>query len=454
MAGRIRSLKPEFLEDDRAADLSSDASRLFVGCILMADDYGNLRITIGHLAGAVFWRLIEDGRITLAQVEAARAELLAPGPWDARAGRCRPGLLQPYRVRGQVYAHIAGWEKHQRVDHPGAPRVPGPDDSEADGILIDSASVQKIRESLASDTRNPRETLAPDPDLRSPISDPEQRNVGFENPPPSGAGLSPVLKVDPEPLAGVPAPAAAFGDLAPVDQAPEPPVADAWQAVEPTIGPFNDPTGAQASPDPVNGQPEPPACPPAEEPASATVPATAPAGQVTVPFVPSDPGQAALPLALAPVLAQYDPVEAIFAEYTAEWRRVIRGRRAPTLDTKRRKLTFARLREFCEDDLKAAARGIFASEWHVENKQTGYDLAMRDAAHVERFMQCNEEARRKADAAARAKQGIPEWLSGAARPSSRVMSALRLRGAEPPENGAADIDLDAMIADLGSVEVA
>jgi hypothetical protein len=78
---------------------------------------------------------------------------------------------------------------------------------------------------------------------------------------------------------------------------------------------------------------------------------------------------------------------------------------------------------------------------------------MRDAAHVERFMQCDDDARSKADAAERAKQGVPDWLSGAARPSKRVVSALRLRGTEPQAPGETNVDIQAIVSDIGSVEV-
>lgn len=40
---RIRTLKPEILEDARTAGLSDAAFRLFVAMIVLADDHGNLR---------------------------------------------------------------------------------------------------------------------------------------------------------------------------------------------------------------------------------------------------------------------------------------------------------------------------------------------------------------------------------------------------------------------------
>jgi len=41
VAGRIRCIKPELLEDERTAGLSHEAFRLFIGLILLSDDEGN-----------------------------------------------------------------------------------------------------------------------------------------------------------------------------------------------------------------------------------------------------------------------------------------------------------------------------------------------------------------------------------------------------------------------------
>lgn len=129
--GRIRTLKPEILEDKVTAGLTSDEFRLFVGMILLADDYGNLRAEPAWLSGQIFWLagLSRDPRECVARLADAR-------------------LVELYLVDGQSYAHIRNWAKHQRVDRPGKPRVP----RENEGI----------RETLATLSRDPRDTLATD----------------------------------------------------------------------------------------------------------------------------------------------------------------------------------------------------------------------------------------------------------------------------------------------------
>lgn len=151
MAGRIRTVKPELLEDERTSSLSDAGFRLFVGAILLADDYGNLRANPAYLMGAVG----------------------ASAGWDvAKAAEVsselqRADLLTVYSIRGQRYAAIRGWDKHQRVDKPGKPRCPGPSDSEA---------VHEIRETLANVPGSSTTDLRPptsESDLRDPNPTPK-----------------------------------------------------------------------------------------------------------------------------------------------------------------------------------------------------------------------------------------------------------------------------------------
>lgn len=155
---RIRTLKPEILEDAVTAGLSNAGFRLYVAGILLADDFGNLRADVELLRALVFrTRTLETGIAFLlgklsSLVERA-ATLIEPAfptlssefremalearsykDDDVEAARNEieaSGLWFPYTVRGQHYASIRNWKKHQKVDHPGRPRVPPPD--EADG---------------------------------------------------------------------------------------------------------------------------------------------------------------------------------------------------------------------------------------------------------------------------------------------------------------------------------
>lgn len=113
---RIRTIKPEILEDDKTAGLSDAASRLFHGVIVLADDHGRLRGSPEWLRARVFWARPEH---SASDVEAMLAELDAAG------------LVICYTVAGQDYLAIKNWAKHQRISNAGKPRCPGPDDSAA-----------------------------------------------------------------------------------------------------------------------------------------------------------------------------------------------------------------------------------------------------------------------------------------------------------------------------------
>lgn len=108
MAGRIRSIKPEVLEDEVAAGLSDPAWRMWVSSWVLADDHGNLRAGTSYLAANVWQDTTRDA-------DTPRQELIDKG------------LFEPYSVNGQKYVHVHAWNKHQRVDNASNPRVPKPE---------------------------------------------------------------------------------------------------------------------------------------------------------------------------------------------------------------------------------------------------------------------------------------------------------------------------------------
>jgi hypothetical protein len=109
MAGRIRSVKPEWLVDERLV-LASDAARvLTIALLLMADDYGNGRANRVVLAAHVF------PGAPVQKLDTALSEVVES-----------LSFAELYEADGQSYYHVRNWEKHQRVDKPGKPQVPGP----------------------------------------------------------------------------------------------------------------------------------------------------------------------------------------------------------------------------------------------------------------------------------------------------------------------------------------
>lgn len=185
---RIRSIKPELLEDERIASLPHGVFRLFVAVLLLADDYGNFRAEPRQLFGRGF---VSVDKCTPADVQTFRDQLATSG------------LLFLYRVRGQTYGHVVNWDKHQYIARKGAPRVPAPDAPDAEpmfanvsGLLTDSSEL--LVENPTNSENVGLRARAPDLDLDQE-KDQEQTNV--EKPPrPSGGsgsvdpGVSPQVR--------------------------------------------------------------------------------------------------------------------------------------------------------------------------------------------------------------------------------------------------------------------
>lgn len=163
MSGRIRTVKPEWLEDEKLAAASDEARVLSIALILLADDYGRGRASIATIAAGA-WRYQmerDDGRHApeiLARASRALRELVAMH------------FVDLYDVNGQRYFAIVHWARHQKVDKPSKPRVPPPPS-------LESLTISEIRETLAKPSRVSRESLAKPSrltsDLRPPTSDPD-----------------------------------------------------------------------------------------------------------------------------------------------------------------------------------------------------------------------------------------------------------------------------------------
>lgn len=156
---RIRTLKPEWLDDECLSCLSVEARLLSIGMILIADDHGRGRASIAFLASRVF-TYEENGR---AMVSRSLAELRGDSPRIAATGWA---FVRLYSVGGQDYYEITNWAKHQRIDNAGRPRVPGPDHEGAITITSPRTSAN-LRET-------PLDLRPPTSDHRPPITEQER----------------------------------------------------------------------------------------------------------------------------------------------------------------------------------------------------------------------------------------------------------------------------------------
>lgn len=110
---RIRTIKPEFWEDETVATLSRDARLLFIATFNMADDEGLLRWTPDFIKAQVF---MYDHDLTLEGITTIMKEIT-----DA-------GLLYPYLggKLNQRLACIINFHRHQKINRPQPSKLPFP----------------------------------------------------------------------------------------------------------------------------------------------------------------------------------------------------------------------------------------------------------------------------------------------------------------------------------------
>jgi hypothetical protein len=154
---RIRTLKPEFWQDEKLAPLPTIDRLVFLGLISQADDAGRLVDNPRLLNGLIFPMTDDDCRQSLETL--------------ARLGR----IIRYTSASGQRLIQIAKWCDHQRVDKPSRhvlPPVP-------ENALRDNDS-RECRESVANVSRD---ALAPTLDLRPTTNDLGPTDGAVKKPP-------------------------------------------------------------------------------------------------------------------------------------------------------------------------------------------------------------------------------------------------------------------------------
>ena len=110
---RIRSIKPEFWQDERLAKLSRDDRLLFLGLISAADDEGRMRGSPLLIKALVFpYEADFDLEAALERLVSARR-------------------IVRYECDGESFIWVRNFNKHQRIDKPSKSALPEPpaDDS-------------------------------------------------------------------------------------------------------------------------------------------------------------------------------------------------------------------------------------------------------------------------------------------------------------------------------------
>lgn len=105
---RIRSIKPEFWQDEKLAPLSPIDRLVFLGLISQADDAGRLIDNVKLIDGLLFPQTEDSSRDSIETLVSLGRITRYPGP------------------SGQRLIQITNWKNHQKVDNPGSKILPAP----------------------------------------------------------------------------------------------------------------------------------------------------------------------------------------------------------------------------------------------------------------------------------------------------------------------------------------
>ena len=134
---RIRTIKPEFWQDEKLVGLSDATRLIFLGLVSLADDAGRLLDKPVKIEADLF-----DGEAD------RRHDVVEALATLSRIGVIRRGLT----ASGQRIIEITNWKRHQRVDHPNL--------AAAFPQIVTLQNVSDIREAFANDSRGVRDPLA------------------------------------------------------------------------------------------------------------------------------------------------------------------------------------------------------------------------------------------------------------------------------------------------------
>jgi hypothetical protein len=162
---RIRTIKPEFWQDEKLARIPRDARLMFIGLWNIADDEGRLRGSPLFIRAQVFpYDLDVDVEANLASLEGL-------------------GCIQRYTVDGESFIWVRNFSEHQRIDRPKPSVLPAPtlrDESSIDRRSVDDASSQKVagREGKGKEQGKEVEGSASAPSSSEQIEPPRIANPG------------------------------------------------------------------------------------------------------------------------------------------------------------------------------------------------------------------------------------------------------------------------------------
>lgn len=137
---RIRTIKPEFFQDEKLSPLAPIDRLVFLGLISMADDAGRLLDNVKVIDAFIFPETDDTSRDSL----------------DTLARLAR--IVRYVAPSGQKLIQIRNWSDHQKVDHAARHVLPAPSEDDMAQVV----ATTEVATASTDDARNPRESVAKD----------------------------------------------------------------------------------------------------------------------------------------------------------------------------------------------------------------------------------------------------------------------------------------------------
>ncbi|RJO61070.1 MAG: hypothetical protein C4542_07220 [Dehalococcoidia bacterium] len=125
---RIRTVKPEFCDDEKLGSVSRDARLLFIGMWIYSDDFGVVKGNSRWLLNKIF--PYDSTKISI--FDGWLNELISID------------VIRPFETNGEKYFYIKNFDAHQKIDKPSKTRNPEPPEE----VILDEYS-PSIRRGLA-----------------------------------------------------------------------------------------------------------------------------------------------------------------------------------------------------------------------------------------------------------------------------------------------------------------
>lgn len=155
---RIRTIKPEFWQDELISKMDPLDRLVFLGLISMADDFGRVRDNVKILDAFIFPNCSRTVRESVENL--------------SRINRIRRGNSS----NGTPIIEIVNWSKHQKVDKPQTATALPP----ICEITKENTGKEAIRESFANDSRITSERFATIPGIRDQGSGTKDQGSGID----------------------------------------------------------------------------------------------------------------------------------------------------------------------------------------------------------------------------------------------------------------------------------